>query len=126
MDRSRPCREIPELDRSAHLFYAADIHPACPNAVIEALACGLPVVAFDTGSFKELVPDGAGAIVAYGGDPWRLETPDFNALAEAAVAVVADQAGYRRRAREHAENQLDLETMVDGYLKALGWLDHIT
>jgi glycosyltransferase involved in cell wall biosynthesis len=58
-----PPGQIPIMDRSAHLLFAADIHPACPNAVIEALGCGLPVAAFDTGALKELVGDEAGAIV---------------------------------------------------------------
>jgi glycosyltransferase involved in cell wall biosynthesis len=115
--------KIPELDRSAHIFFAADIHPACPNAVIEALACGLPVVAFDTGALKELVPAGGGEIVPYGSDPWKLEAPDFDALADAAVAVVKDQAGYRSRARAHAERSLGLGRMVTGYLAALGWTE---
>ena len=44
-----------------------------PNSVIEALACGLPVVSFDTGALPELVTPGAGRVVAYGGDPWRLD-----------------------------------------------------
>jgi glycosyltransferase involved in cell wall biosynthesis len=116
-----PREKIPELDRSAHLFFAADIQPACPNAVIEALACGLPVVAFDTGALKELVPEGSGQIVPYGSDPWQLGEPNFDALAEAAVAVVMDQDGYRSRARAHAVQRLGLDTMVDGYLAALGW-----
>ena len=45
-----PADQIPAVDRSAHLLFAADIHPACPNAVIEALACGLPIAGFDTGA----------------------------------------------------------------------------
>jgi glycosyltransferase involved in cell wall biosynthesis len=115
-----PREDIPALDRSAHLFFAADIHPACPNAVIEALACGLPVVGFDTGALKELVAEGTGEIVAYGGDPWKLEEPDFVGLADAAEAVISDQAGYRSRARAHAEKYLGLAQMTDGYLHALG------
>ncbi len=38
-----PRDRIPALDRSAHLLYSGDINAACPNSVIEALACGLPV-----------------------------------------------------------------------------------
>ena len=114
-----PRERIPEIDRSAHLLFSADLNPACPNAVIEALACGLPVVAFDTGALKELVPVGAGIVVPYGGDPWRLETPDIPALARAADAILRDRPRFRQAARVHAEKALGLDRMVDGYLKAL-------
>ncbi len=61
-----PRERIPETDRSAHLFFSAEVNSACPNAVIEALACGLPVVGFDTGALKEIVTDAAGVIAPYG------------------------------------------------------------
>jgi glycosyltransferase involved in cell wall biosynthesis len=63
----QPAERIPELDRSAHLLYSADLNAACPNSVIEALACGLPVLAFDTGALQELVVGDAGRVVPYGG-----------------------------------------------------------
>jgi glycosyltransferase involved in cell wall biosynthesis len=110
---------IPNLDRSAHLLYAADLHPACPNAVIEALACGLPVAAFDTGSLRELVPTGAGCIAPYGSDPWMVEKPDIPALAAMAVPVLTDQGPYRLAARVYAEQNFDLDVMVDKYLQVL-------
>jgi glycosyltransferase involved in cell wall biosynthesis len=110
------------VDRSAHLLFAADIHPACPNAVIEALGCGLPVAAFDTGALKELVGAEAGAIVPYGGESWQLETPDFASLAQESVSVLEDQGRYRAGARSYAEANLGLDKMVDGYLDAFGWI----
>jgi len=117
-----PPDQIPIVDRSAHLLFAADIHPACPNAVIEALGCGLPVAAFDTGALKELVGAEAGAIVPYGGEPWHLDPPDFSSLAQAAVGVLEDQRRYRAGARSYAEANLGLDKMVDGYLEAFGWI----
>ena len=110
---------IPEIDRSAHLLFSSDIHPACPNAVIEALACGLPVVAFDTGSLKELVPDTAGVVSPYGSDPWKLEKPDVAGLARGAAKILADLPHYRLGARAHAESALGLDKMVEGYLRVL-------
>jgi glycosyltransferase involved in cell wall biosynthesis len=110
---------IPALDRSAHLLYSADINAACPNSVIEALACGLPVAAFDTGALAELVTGQAGRVVPYGGDPWQLEPPDLPALVSAASEILADQPHFRQAARARAEAAFGLDPMVDAYLEVL-------
>jgi glycosyltransferase involved in cell wall biosynthesis len=111
--------KIPELDRSAHLLYSADIHAACPNAVVEALACGLPVVSFDTGALTELVTGGSGQVVPYGGDAWKLDPPDLDTLAAAALYILQNQAAYRQAARARAEAGLGLGLMVEAYLQVL-------
>jgi glycosyltransferase involved in cell wall biosynthesis len=112
--------QIPEIDRSAHLLYSADINAACPNAVIEALACGLPVVAFDTGALPELVAGDAGRVAAYGSDPWSLEPPDMDALGQAARQVLADLPRFRAGARSHAEAAFGLDQMAAAYMTVLG------
>ncbi len=114
-----PAESIPDFDRAAHLLYAADLNAACPNAVIEALACGTPVLAFDTGALLELVTGDAGRVVSYGGDPWQLDPPDVDALAEAAVEILLHQERFRPAARARAEAAFGLDEMVDGYLDAL-------
>ena len=114
-----PREHIPWLMRSAHLLFSAEVNPPCPNSVIEALACGLPVIGFDTGSLSEIVHGDAGRLVPYRGDPWKLEKPDIPALANAAVDVLEDQARFRTSARDHAETVLGLDKMVDEYLKVL-------
>ena len=111
--------DIPALDRSAHILFAGDIHPACPNSVIEAMASGLPVVAYDTGALTELVGAGAGRVVPYGGDAWKLEPPNVSGLVEASQAVLEEQDRFRAGARARAEEAFGLERMVDGYLVAL-------
>jgi glycosyltransferase involved in cell wall biosynthesis len=114
-----PREHIPWLMRSSHLLFSAEINPPCPNSVIEALACGLPVVGFDTGSLSELVEGNAGRLAPYGADPWKLQPPDIPALGEAATEVLQDQDRFRKLARERAESAFDVETMVDEYLKVL-------
>jgi len=113
---------IPDLDRSADLMFAADLHPACPNSVIEAMACGLPVVSYDTGALPELVVGDSGRLAPYGSDPWRVEPPDAGSLLEAALAVLAEPDRFRKGARGRAEEAFGLERMVEGYLTVLGWL----
>lgn len=114
-----PREQIPTLARSSHLMYSAEVNPPCPNSVIEALACGLPVVGFDSGSLKELVTDDAGRVVPYGGNPWKLETPDISALADSAEDVLTKQDQFRAAARKRAESAFGLDQMMDAYLKVL-------
>jgi glycosyltransferase involved in cell wall biosynthesis len=114
-----PRAEIPKLARSSHLMYCAEVNPPCSNSVIEALACGLPVIGFDSGSLKELVTDDAGCIVPYGANPWKLETPDISALAAEAEKIFEKQNQFRAAARTRAESAFSLDSMVESYLKVL-------
>jgi glycosyltransferase involved in cell wall biosynthesis len=116
-----PRAEIPKLARSSHLMYCAEVNPPCPNSVIEALACGLPVIGFDSGSLKELVTDDAGCIVPYGANPWKLETPNISTLAASAGKIFEKHAShqFRAAARTRAESAFSLDAMVESYLKIL-------
>lgn len=114
-----PHTDIPTLDRSAHLLFSADLNAACPNSVLEALACGLPVLAYDTGSLSELIQEGAGSVVPWGSNYWRLEPPDLPALVEAAILILQNNGKYRQAARQRAEQVFSLEAMVDAYLEVL-------
>lgn len=116
---SIPREQIPWLMRSSHVLFSAEINPPCPNSVIESLACGLPVIGFDTGSLSEIVRGDAGRLVPYGANEWKLETPDTSALANATLEVLDEQDRFRTLARARAEAVFDVEKMVDEYLKVL-------
>ena len=110
-----PHKEIPELDRSAHLFFPAEINAACPNSLIEALACGLPVIGYATGSLPELVGKDGGMIVPYHGDYWNLEAPESESLAKAARQVLNQHKRFKLSARKRAESMFTVEKMVEKY-----------
>jgi glycosyltransferase involved in cell wall biosynthesis len=114
-----PRAEIPTLDRSAHLLFSADLNAACPNAVIEALACGLPVVSYATGSLPEILENGAGLTAPYGSNYWELEPPDVAALTDATTEILNNLEQFRRKAREQAVKMFSLDHMVEEYLKIL-------
>jgi glycosyltransferase involved in cell wall biosynthesis len=114
-----PPEHIPWLMRSSHVLFSAEVNPPCPNSVIEALACGVPIVGFDTGSLSELVQGESGRLVPYGANEWKLEEPDIPALAEAATEVLQDQSRFREAARERAESALSIDKMMDEYLEIL-------
>ncbi|HEX9017576.1 MAG TPA: glycosyltransferase family 4 protein [Anaerolineaceae bacterium] len=110
---------IPRIDRSAHVLFSADLNAACPNSVIEALACGLPVVSYATGSLPELIEDQAGMVVPWGSNFWKLEPPDIGVLADAGQKILRQQAEFRRSARARAEAAFGLDRMVEQYLQML-------
>ncbi len=111
--------QIPWMMRSSHLLFSAEVNPPCPNSVIEALACGLPVVGFYTGSLPEIVQGDAGRLVPYGADQWKLQEPDIPMLAEVAAEVLENQPQFRKGARERAELAFGVGKMVEEYLKVL-------
>lgn len=111
--------EIPTIDQKAHLFFSGDINATCPNAALEAMACGLPVLAYDTGAMRELVPPEAGRVVPYGGNVWELAEPDGAALVDAAREILSGQAQYSRQARQHAVENFNIRDVADKYLEVL-------
>ena len=114
-----PREHIPWMMRSSHALFSAEANPPCPNSVIESLACGLPVIGFDTGSLSEIVQGDAGRLSPYGANQWKLEKPDIPTLANVAEEVLQNNEHYRTSARTHAETVLGLDKMVDEYLKIL-------
>ena len=111
--------EINTLYWSAHLLFPAEINAACPNATIEALACGLPIVSYATGSLPELVGEDGGLVVPYGGNYWNLEAPRVENLVKAAKQVLEDLPRYQKSARKRAETIFSLDAMVKKYHAAL-------
>lgn len=114
-----PRDQVPALDRSAHVLFSADLNAACPNSVIEALACGLPVISFATGALPEMVAGDAGRVVPYGSNFWNLEPPVIGPLAEAAREVAAQPEKFRPAARARAEAAYDIDQVVEEYLSVL-------
>jgi len=53
-----PSIEVASYLKSHDVFIMASKYESCPNSVIEALACGLPVVYLDSGATSEIVKDG--------------------------------------------------------------------
>jgi glycosyltransferase involved in cell wall biosynthesis len=93
-------REAPALYRRAHLLLHTKVNDPCPNVVLEAMACGLPVVHPASGGTVELVGD-AGVAVDHPDSFERDVPPAPEEMAAAVVAVLArlEQLGARARAR---------------------------
>jgi glycosyltransferase involved in cell wall biosynthesis len=111
-----PCDAVPKIFRGRKVLLNLDTNAACPNAVIEALASGTPVVGYDTGSLSELVGTDGGRLIPYGADAWKLEMPNLEALEPAIAEVFNSYEHYSRGARLRAEKLFGLDEMVDKYI----------
>lgn len=106
-------RDAPDLYRRAHALLHTKVRDPCPTAVIEAMACGLPVVYAASGGTAELVGDEAGIGVQHP-DGWeRDEPPAPEAFADAVRQVLAARASYAAAARRRAVERFALRPWLD-------------
>jgi glycosyltransferase involved in cell wall biosynthesis len=96
-----------DVYQAADVFVQSADYEGTPNAVLEAMAFEVPVVATDAGGTRELVRDGEdGLIVA---------RADEQALATAIESVITDRAAARyraERARDRVETDLAFSTRM--------------
>ena len=105
--------EAPELYRSADLLLHTQYNDASPGLVVEAMACGLPVVYSASGGTPEIVGNEAGAGVPAPLDWDLLHPPDPEALADAVVRVAARLDEYREAARRRAVERFDIAPWIE-------------
>lgn len=99
---------MPLWYRAADFFCFGSYHEGCPNAVLEALACGTPVVATNVGGIPDLVEEGRSGLLF---EPRSDEA--FAAALRAALARSWDRAeiaavGARRSWANVAAEYLEL------------------
>jgi glycosyltransferase involved in cell wall biosynthesis len=105
--------EAPALYRGAHLLLHTTVNDSCPSTVIEAMACGLPVVHPASGGTVELVGDEAGIGVPHPESWDRVRPPAPEALAEAVTRVLSELPGFAAAARRRAVERFALGPWLD-------------
>lgn len=76
----RPHIEIPIWINACDLLCLPSLNEGCPNVVLEALACGKPVVASNVGGVPEILSDDRAGIMVTPGDPTKLAEAIIKAL----------------------------------------------
>jgi glycosyltransferase involved in cell wall biosynthesis len=99
--------DVPELLARAECALLASDYEACPLAVVEAMAAGVPAVATEVGGVAELVDPGETGLVAPRNDPAALASALAEVLGNPRRGLELGAAGRRL-----AEARLSLETMV--------------
>ncbi len=107
---------VENVDRRVLIYNAADVllHPApvdnFPNVVLEALACGTPVVALPIGGLPEMVRPNFSGWLAQGPEPAALA----QTLDQALKAVTAGR-NLRNSCRERALREYSFSLQTDRY-----------
>ena len=114
--------DAPSLFRRAHLLLHTKVLDPCPSLVVEAMACGLPVVYPRSGGTPELVGDegGMGVIHPEGWDRDRPPAPE--AFADAVRSVLADRERYAAAARRRAVERFALGPWLDRHAELFAQL----
>jgi glycosyltransferase involved in cell wall biosynthesis len=104
--------QIADHYRLADVFVTATTWEGMPNTVLEAMACGLPIVGTQASGLHELVRDGLNG--------YLVPTKDPEALAQALARLMGD--GYERRrmgreSRRLAEREFAWEYIAAQYLE---------
>lgn len=86
------------LYRSADLMLNSSRVDNMPNALLESMSAGVPVVTTDAGGIPYMVSDGSSALVCRVGD--------HKAMADAAIQLLSDQDRYRKIAHNAREEVL--------------------
>jgi glycosyltransferase involved in cell wall biosynthesis len=108
----------------APYYQAADVYvhaakaDTFPNTILEAMACGTPVVATSVGGIPEQIKDGQTGYLTPAGDA--------QALASRIIELLSDDTHRKNmslKAAEDARRRFDLQSQVDLYLE---WYEMIT
>ena len=103
--------DVPELMRAMDLFVLPSLGEGISNTILEAMACGLPVIATEVGGNPELVSPGKTGTL--------IPVADHEKMAQALLAYVKDAARMAQEgqtARAEIEARFSMEAMVRGYL----------
>ncbi|QQS15976.1 MAG: glycosyltransferase [Candidatus Moraniibacteriota bacterium] len=94
-----PHNEVVPLYHRAHVYVLPSLNEGMSNNVLEALACGLPIITTDTGGTRELVEDGVNGCIV------RMRDSKHIAEKIAFLASHSDEAKrYGEESRRRAES----------------------
>jgi glycosyltransferase involved in cell wall biosynthesis len=113
--------DISSFLRQAKVLVHTSETEGCPNVVMEAMACGVPVVAMEAGDISYLVEEGRTGFVVRQDDEEGLADRITQLLTDERLALNMSVAG-----REKAERDFGLQRLVSETLSAYkiaGWRD---
>jgi glycosyltransferase involved in cell wall biosynthesis len=113
--------DIPRLLADTTFLVLTSDNEGCPNAVLEAMACGRAVVATDVGDIPYLVDDGKTGFVVHRADDAALVARMATLISDIELCRQMGEAGRLKAEREFGLDRLVSETLAA--YRASGWRD---
>ena len=104
--------DAPTVYRSADAFLLTTHQDACPNAVLEAMACGLPVLFSANGGVPELVGTEAGVGLECPEDWETPRPPTAEAMGEGMLKIAEQSKAMGQAARARAVERFDIQPWI--------------
>lgn len=114
--------EAPNIFRKADILLHTKYNDPCPGLVVEAMACGLPVVYSKSGGVPELVGEEAGTGIPVEHSYDKDIPPDPDALARAVLDVAQNWKDFSEGARRRAVDNFDIGPWIERHQEVFGRL----
>jgi len=115
LDQKQP-EEIVDLLNASDIFVNPSFSEGLPTSILEAGACGIPVIATDVGGTAEIVDDGKNGFL--------IKPEDSEALREKIIILKEGKSlreKFSKSIREKIEKEFDWEKNVDKYMLEMCW-----
>ena len=102
-----PNHELPKILNQHELFVLPSLWEGMPKTLLEAMACGLPVIGTNVSGTKEVIKDGENGILC---------DTDANSIRQAIVRLMDDEDLKKKlgkNARKTIEERFSLKKLVD-------------
>lgn len=114
--------QAPKIYAAADAYLALTFNDCCPNAVIEAMACGLPVLFNASGGTPELVGPAAGVKLKVEAGWERVQVPTPDAIAAGMLRIASGCDAMAAAARSRAVETLDIHSWLARHEAVFGAL----
>lgn len=108
-------QDIPDILASIDVFALASVpnSEGTPTVILEAMACGVPVVSADVASVSEVVADGETGYVVPSMQPEKMAAKLIELLSDP-----GKRQSFGQKARQRVESRFSLGACVDAHIRA--------
>lgn len=109
----------PKIYQTSHVYVMLKYKDPCPNTVIEAMSCGMPILFSMSGGIPELVDKKCGLGLKVK-DSWKEKkiVPKYNDIANGMIEIYKNYKFMSKNARKRAVEKFDIKHWISRHEKS--------